>query len=95
MLCLVAGICHWRELPQIPFSVATNTSFVATIVSLSRQNLCRDKIMFVATKVIFVVTKDVFVAISIFLSRQKTCFVSTKMILMAATANDRNSHFVD
>ena len=47
--------------------------FVATNIFLLRQNFCRDKHTFVATK-------DVFF--------QKTCFVATKIILVAAPAND-------
>ena len=65
--------------------VATNTTifltcFVATKVSLSRQNFCHDKNMFVATKV---------------LSRQKACFVATKIIFVAAPANDRLPPVID
>ena len=46
---------------------------------LSWQKFCRDKHTFVATKDFFVATKDFFVA---------TKLVSTKMILVAARAND-------
>ena len=66
--------------------------FVATKVCLSRHkhvfiatNICRDK-SFVATKT-FCRDKR-FVAASTLLSRQKTCFVATKIILVAAPAND-------
>ena len=50
------------------------TKFVATKVSLSRQNFCRVQHTFVATK-------DVF-------CRDKHVFVATKIILVAAPAND-------
>ena len=76
--------------------------FVATKVSLSQQNiiLCRDKIVtdvcryksFVAAK-IFCRYKS-FVTTSILLSRQKQCFVATKMILVAAPANGREVSLV-
>ena len=46
--------------------VATITSFVATKVCLPQLNICRDKIVFVATKLLSC------------LSRQKTRFVATK-----------------
>ena len=65
-------------------------NFSATNTCLSRQNiLCRDQSMLVATNI-----DESLVAGSILLSRQKTCcvatkhFVETKMILVAATAND-------
>ena len=58
--------------------------FVATKVSLSRQNFYGDKNMFVPRRK----NKRSFVATSILLSRQKTCFVATKMILVAASANN-------
>ena len=45
-----------------------NTSFVVTKVCLARQNICHDKHVFVIC----------FVALSILLSRQKMCFVTTK-----------------
>ena len=60
-----------------------NTSFVATKVCLPPQNVCRDKIMFVATKhlscQIFVATntclsRQMFCRTSILLSRQKKVF---------------------
>ena len=83
---------HWRELPQVPFFspqkhvlVATKQSFVATKVCLSRQNVWRYKIIFVEN-FSFVATK----ARSILLSRQKTCFVATKMILVAASPTISN-----
>ena len=69
-----------------------NTSFVVSKVCLSRHLLrqtyfcrdkhvfCRNKRNFAATKVLSRRAKDV--------SRQKTCFVATKMILVAAPASD-------
>ena len=60
--------------------VATKKSFVATKVCLSRQNFCHDKQEFCRHKG--------FVAASILLSRQRTCFVATKMILVVAPASD-------
>ena len=69
--------------------VTTKDVFVATKVSLSQQNLCRDKHNFVGKS--FVATKMFvrdFVATSILLSRQKTCFVATQMIHVAAPADD-------
>ena len=66
--------------------------FVATKVSLSRQNCCRDKTV-VMTKLClsrqkYVCHDKTFDAISMLLSLQKTCFVATKMILVAAHTND-------
>ena len=41
---------HWRELPQVSVLSRQKTCFVATKVSLSRQNyVCHGKIMFFAT----------------------------------------------
>ena len=62
-----------------------NTSFVATKVCLPRQTLCRDIIMFVATKYFLRQTRG--------LSRQilvlrDNFFVAIKMILVAAPASD-------
>ena len=72
---------YWRELPQVSFLPQQNTSFVATKLCLPRRNVCRDKIMFVATKNVFCVLsrladfcrdeRRVFVATKICLSRQK------------------------
>ena len=56
---------------------ATSIIFVAT-KHLSRQNICRDKHAFVATKDIFCRNKHVFVV----------TFVAIKIILVAAPAND-------
>ena len=66
-------------------------NFVATNTCLSRQNYA--SIIFVATNTclsrqIFYCDKHDFVATSILLLRQRTCFVGTKMILLAAPAND-------
>ena len=47
---------------------------------------CRDKIMFVTTKKLL--PRNMLRDTSIFLSREKTCFVATKIILVAAPAND-------
>ena len=55
-----------------------NLSFVTTRVCWSQQNFCCDKITFAATKVLSWQ--------AYFLSQQKTCFVATKMILVAAFA---------
>ena len=116
---------HWRELPQVCF-VSTkvlsrqNASSVVTKVCRTRQNFCRDKIMFVAIcvlsthiccdKHVFVATKasmsqtkrlprqthfccdKTLVATGLHLSRQNTGFVATKMILVAAPANDTPGH---
>ena len=60
--------------------VATKKSFIATKVCLSRQNFCHDKQEFCRDKG--------FVAARILLSRQRTCFVATKMMLVAASASD-------
>ena len=43
-------IYHWRELPQVSFLSLQNRSFVTTKVCLPHQNICLDKILFVATK---------------------------------------------
>ena len=62
---------------------------------LSRQNnLVATKDVFCRDKYVLITTKAGFVTTCIFLSRQKTCFdvdktfVATKMILVAAPAND-------
>ena len=83
--CIIGGSCR-------KYHFCRDKTF-ATKVCLSQQNLCRDKIMFVATKL--------FIATKLCLSLQKTCvllrqkfcpdkntFVATKMILVVATAND-------
>ena len=64
---------------------ATGTIFVATKIYLSQQNVCRDKIMFIATNICR--KKHNSVATSKLLSRQN--FVAIKMILVAAPANDK------
>ena len=94
---------HWRELPQVSFLSQQNTSFVATKAC---SNICCDKHNFVTTNTclsqpIFVITKVVSqtqcchdkscVTAGILLSHQKTCFVATKMILVATPSNDRPS----
>ena len=58
----------------------TNNYFVATNIILSSQNFCHDKHTFVVTKDLFCRDKHV--------CRDKT-FVTTKMILVAAPANDK------
>ena len=77
----LAEFCHWRQLPQVSFLSRQNTSFVATKVCLPRQNFCRHKIIFVATK--YFCHDKTFVATStcIRLSRQQTCFVATNTCL--------------
>ena len=64
--------------------------------SCHKYNFCRDK-TFVVTNIYFVATKVYlsrqthvysFVSASILLLLKKTCFVATKMILLAAPAND-------
>ena len=74
--------------------LATNTCFLATkdifhatkvIMFVARQNFCRDKNMFVATKVLSRQAHFCRDKRRVF-SRQKTCFLATKM--MAAPAND-------
>ena len=83
-----------------------NTSFVATKVGLPRQNVCCDKIMsgqrFCRDKICLSRKEKQLVTTNILWSRQKTCFVAantclsrqtffpTKMILVAASANDRS-----
>ena len=68
-----------------------DNNFTATTTGLSRQKFCRDKHTCLSRQAyLFVVTK-------ISLSRQNicrdrirdTCFVATKMILVAAPANDK------
>ena len=60
---------------QLPvYSLSLSLAGAAAGIILSRQKFCRNKRVFVAT--------------SIVLSRQKTCFVATKMVLVAAPAND-------
>ena len=76
--------------------VCRDKSFVAT-------NICRDKHVFVATKASMSQTKRLprqthfccdktLVATGLHLSRQNTGFVATKMILVAAPANDTPGH---
>ena len=57
-----------------------------------KYHFCRDKQVFVKTKRVFC-DKNMFVATSILLLRQKTCFVATKLILVAAPATDRDLNF--
>ena len=57
-------------------------TFVATNTCLLRQKFCHDKHIFVATKDLFCLDKHMFLA-----TNYKT-FVPTKMILVAAPAND-------
>ena len=66
---------------------AASIIFVATKVCLSRQNFCRDKVMFV--------TKNICRHKRRVLSRQKTCFFATKLILVAAPAKvvSRQTYF--
>ena len=82
---------RWRELPQVSFFVSTkvlprqNASFVATEICWSRQNFCRDKIMFVATNTSKICRdKHVFVATKASMSQQNVCrdkhFVATKLL---------------
>ena len=66
--------------------VASKHVCVATKVCLLRQNyVCRDKYLSWQT---FWHAKNMFVATSMLLSQQKRCFVTTKIILVAAPAND-------
>ena len=58
----------------------TNNYFVATNIILSQQNFCHDKHTFVVTKDLFCHDKHI--------CHDKT-FVTTKMILVAAPANDK------
>ena len=61
--------------------LVTTNIFVTTNIILSQQKsqkFCRDKYTVVATGIV--------------LLRQKTCFVPTKMILVAAPASDRKPH---
>ena len=60
---------HWRALPQASFLSRQKYVFVETNIILSRQNLCRDKLTFVATDTCL--SRQIFVAASILLSRQK------------------------
>ena len=75
---ITGGSCHKYNFCRDKHFVATNTSFVATKVCLSRQNICSDKIMFCLDKHTFVATN---------ICREKS-FVATKIILVAAPAND-------
>ena len=93
---------HWLELPQVAFLSRQIRVCRNKTCFLSRQtNTSRDKIMFVATKVQRYVTTKVKSRQAYFwrdkretrVCRDKT-FVATKMILVAAPANDtvRQSH---
>ena len=76
--CL-AVLSHWRKLPQISFlSQQTRDCRDNHVFVTTKHFFCRDKSMLVATKR-FVATKVA--STSILLSRQKTCFVSTKLCL--------------
>ena len=102
---------NWNPLSLFVFLLAlafVPTSFVPTKVCLPRQNFCLDKIMFVAIKLcnMFLATK-VLSRQAYFchdkrhvLSRQtRVCrdksFVATKMILVAAPANDIELFFLN
>ena len=78
----IGGSCHKYHFCRDKSFAATNTCFVATKVWLPLQNVCRAKHNFVATKYLCC-DKHVFVATSILLLRQNTCFVATKIILVA------------
>ena len=75
------------------YSCHYEASFVATKVCLLRQNVCSDKHIFVATNI----CRDKHNFASLLLSRQiRVCrdktFVVTKIILVAAPANDFRAH---
>ena len=76
--------------PTYMAGAATGIIFVAT-----KHVFCRDKSILVATNTCLssqnILTRHdkSFVAASILLSRQQTCFVATKIILVASPANDR------
>ena len=83
---------------QAYFFSQQKTSYIVTKVSLSQQNICHNRIMFVVTNICCDKTFDVtkihllqqrymFVTTSMLLSRQKNCFVMTKITLVAAPAN--------
>ena len=80
---------HWQELPQVSFlypkSVCHDKSFCCDKIIFVATNICHDK--FYCDKHVFVKT---FVMTSIFLlfCHDKHVFVTTKMILVAAPAND-------
>ena len=73
-------------------------SFVATKVCSPGQTFCRDKLTFVATKHVFCREKHNFVATKLLFRRAYFCrdkirvfyvFVATKIMLVAASANDK------
>ena len=74
------AVYYWRELPQVSF--------------LSRRNFCCDKITYVVTKYFFVASntcllrKHTFAATKDVFKHVFSCFVVTKMIFVAAPAND-------
>ena len=83
---------QWRELPQVSFLSRQTCVCRSKTRLLSRQKyVCRKNIIFFSPQKFF--------APSILLSRQKMCFVfcrdkifvATKIILVAAPANDSNS----
>ena len=78
-LLIIDRSCHKHHFAVTSF-VVTNTSFVATKVWLPWQNVCCNKIMFVAAK--YFLELKCFVATSILLLRQKTCFVITNTCLL-------------
>ena len=88
------NVCHDRGFVSTTMCLSRqNTSLFATKVCLSsKQKFCLDKHTFVGTKDVFCRDKNVFVATKVCLSRQNLChdkrFVATKMIFVAAPAND-------
>ena len=73
--------------------VATKDVSVSTKICLSRQNICRDKNMFIATNIFFFATKrNTFFSLSLFSRQTHACrdktFVVTKIVLVAAPASD-------
>ena len=82
---IVRGSCHKYHFCHDKGFVATNTSFEHENVCLPRQNFCRNKIMFVATKY--------FCQVKIFLSRQKTSYLwQLPPIIRHDTWEQFNSH---
>ena len=89
-------VCLSRQKLSRQTRVCRYTSFILTSILLLRKTrVCRDKSMLVATRLCL--SRQIFVVTNVlspqaFFSRQNVCcvFVATKMILVAAPANDRN-----
>ena len=86
--CIIGGSCYKYHFCRDKIMSQRQAYFCRNKrrVSSRQARVCCDKSKFVATKLCLF--RQIFVATKV-LSRQKTCFVATKMILEAAPANDK------